>query len=275
MPRSVLFQSRFRKISGRCAGALVVLLFCAPVVSAEIVTPSAGVIRCDDGTVRAVYGIERSFVLGDPLAASADAVSFSDSGGLVSVRGEILLLLANGAPVAKYQAGEEKPVLSIDGLLPSAIVWLPSSQAILHWDGVSFVKVPLAGPVQGTVTSIRKTDHKAELLVLDDGVVSAIAINLDSGGVLSSRLLPGIATAAFQQKEYVAYRDERGLEFETLDGGRRLVQVPEGGLTIERMASGWLHLKSVKSGRHWALHMTGADWAISELPARAAERGGK
>src|SRR5450755_4733743 len=145
MPRSVLCQSESRKIGARCAGALVVLLFCAPVVFAAIVTPSAGFIRCDDGTVRAVYGIERSFVLGDPLATSADAASFSDSGGLLSVKGKILLLLANGAPLAKYQTGEEKPVLNMDGPLPSAIVWLHSSQTILHWDGVSFIKVGLTG----------------------------------------------------------------------------------------------------------------------------------
>jgi hypothetical protein len=262
------------------ADALLVLSVFPALVFAQIDTPSGGVIRCDDGTVRAAYGIERSFVLGDPLAASADAASFSNAGGLVAVKGEILLLLPNGSPVARYRTGAEKPVLNIDGMLPTAIVWLPSSQTIVHWNGSAFVKVALTAPLHGTVTSIRKADRSAgagvaELLILADNAVSALTIELGSGDLQSSRLLPGIATAAIQQKEYVVYRDERGLEFETVDGLRRLVQLPEGELTIERMASDWLHLKSLKSGQHWALHMTGADWPLSELPARAAVRGGE
>jgi len=265
MPRSVL--DSWRKILlPLCAGVLM---------QAQVVTPRAGFVRCDDGTVRAAQGIEAAFVLGKPVAVAVDAASFSDQGGLISTRGIIRLLHEDGSEAGDYESGERHAVLSIEGDLSTAAAWLPSAQTILHWDGGSFARTVLRAALPGQVTSLRLLEHTAELLVEKDGSVSAVTVSLDSGDELSARFLAGVSGPAVHHKTWVVYRDENGLEFESADGSRRTLPFSSSDLTIEHMASDWLDVQSRKTNQHWALHVTKTALRISQLPASPVSGGVK
>ena len=61
-----------------------------------------GLVRYSDGSVRAVYGVPGNLVVASSTLLTADAVSFSDSGGLISQNGKISLVKLDGTPLATY-----------------------------------------------------------------------------------------------------------------------------------------------------------------------------
>jgi hypothetical protein len=258
--------------------SLLLPICVSALLSAQVRTPHAGFVRYDDGTVREAQGIQASFVLGNPVATSVDAASFSDVGGMISGQGVIRLLGPSGLEIGEEQTGESHPILNIERDLSGAIAWLPSAQAILRWDGTSFRKTTLTGPVAGEVTSLRVVGHTAELLVWNESAVSTVTISLDSGDQVSDRLIPDVTGPAIQIKGYLVYCREGDIEFSSADGLRRTVAMPAPDLTVERMSSNWLHLDSRSTRRHWALHVTETGLELSELPGQApssAPRGGK
>jgi hypothetical protein len=225
-----------------------------------------GFARFAGGSVHAVSGLPANLVVGDLPIARADSLSFSDSGGLLAHNGQIDLVDANAQPVASFTSGEAAPLLNIDGALTTAIAWLPSSHSILHWDGKGFVstEVNLAGEIIGL--QFIEPD-KARLLVRQaDASVSAVIVSLKSGQVIDSQTVPGIEGNAFAQHSFFIAANSKTLVVESANGQRRVLPLAAPDITIERMSSDWLHIFSVSSGEHWALHLTQTDLQLSRMP---------
>ncbi|MGI9072076.1 MAG: hypothetical protein ACR2JB_12380 [Bryobacteraceae bacterium] len=204
------------------------------------------------------------------MVQTADAVSFSDFGGLVAVNGHIQLMDRRGSVLSEYDSHDLKPLLNIDGDLTTAIAYLPSREALLHWSGKSFVLTQLAsGSFSGTATSVQMHGARfARLLgTTTGGEVSEITISLDSGQPISVKFLPGIQGPAFLHHAFVIFHDKQGLEVEAPDGSRRTVSVAARNLVIERMSSDWLHLTSPSTKQSWVLHLNNTDLQLSEMPA--------
>ena len=105
-------------------------------------------VRYANRTVRVVYGVPSNFVIADQMLDSADAVSFSNSGGMVAKNGKVQIF-AEGQRTAsgEYSVGTITPVLNVDGELTTAVAWLPGSSVLLHWTGQSFAATEVApGP---------------------------------------------------------------------------------------------------------------------------------
>lgn len=253
---------------------LVAPICLAGYLHAQVSAPKLGVVRYADGTVRSIYGIEANFIVGKQMLPIADAVSFSDFGGLVAANGRIELVGVRGALVAQYNAHERNPLLNIDQDLTTAIAYLPSREALLHWNGKSLVLTQLSrGSFQGTVTSVQTMGaHEAKLLATTrDGNVSELTLSLDTGQLTSVKFLPGIEGPAFLHHAFVLFRGKHGLEVEAPDGGRRTVALAPKDLAIDRMSSDWLHLSSPATRQDWALQLNGSTLQLSELPAASAQ----
>jgi hypothetical protein len=208
----------------------------------------------------------------------ADAVSFSDFGGLVAVKGHIKLISQRGSVIGEYYAKERKPLLDVQGALTTAIAYLPSREALLHWSGRSFVLTQLnAGTFSGTVTSVQMHGaHSARLLATTArGNVSEITIALDNGQLTSEKFLPGIRAPAFLQQSFVLFHDKEGLEVEAPNGNRRTLAFLSKDFTVERMSSDWLHLTSPTTNQSWAVHLNSTALQLSEMPVPPAHREGK
>ncbi len=243
-------------------------------LQAQVSAPKLGVVRYADGTVRPIYGIEANFIVGKQMLPIADAVSFSDFGGLVAANGRIQLVGVRGALVAEYNAHERKPLLNIDQDLTTAIVYLPSREALLRWNGKSFVLIQLTrGSFPGTVTSVQAMGaHAAKLLMTTrDGNVSELTMSLDTGQLTSVKFLPGIEGPAFLHHAFVLFRGKHGFEVEAPDGSRRTISVAPKDLTIDQMSSDWLHLTSSTTKQDWALQLNGSTLQLSELPGAPAQ----
>ena len=250
--------------------------FVAGLVSAQVSAPKIGMAKYSDGTVWAILGLPSNLILGNESLSYADAISFSDFGGLVSSHGQIQLLGPDLHVVGEYDSSEAAPVLNVDGGLTSAIAWLPSESKLLHWDGKSFIATETSSSLfPGRVSSVRLENNSlAKLLVVQsDQSVAEVTISLDKGNLLGIAVVPGVSGPAIQEPGFVLFQDEQGLEIESASGELHTLALPAHDLTIERMSSDWLHLASPSSKRNWALHMTGSQFDLSVLPAPAARTG--
>ena len=255
--------------------SLALPLWLAATLQAQIRAPKVGFVRYSDGTVRATYGLEANFIVGSQTPIAADAVSFSDLGGLISRGGRIRLVGRDASVIAEYDSTETAPVLNVDGDLTTAIAWLPSRHALLHWNGKSFVLTSLTSAISENVNSLRvQSPNSAKLLVTaGDRSVLEATVSLDTGDLVAMNPLPGVHAPAFLQHSFVVFHDHEGLEIESSDGVIRTISLSASDLTIERMSSDWLHLSSAATKQDWALHLSSAALNLSQLPA--PREGGK
>lgn len=246
----------------------ILALCLAATLQAQINAPKVGVARYSGGQVRTIYGLEANFIVGEQMSTMADAISFSDSGGLISRGGHILLTARDASVIADYDSGETAPVLNLDGALATAIAWLPTHHALLHWNGKSFVLMPVTSGIFEKVTSLRMlSPNSARLLLATADSILEATISLDTGFLISINPLPDVRGPAVQQHSFLVFHDQQGLEIAAADGTLRTLSLPESDLTIERMSSDWLHLSSATTKRDWALHLTNTAVHLSQLPA--------
>jgi len=248
---------------------LAAVLGAAVSMPAQVGAPKVGVVRYAGGDLRAVFGIAENFVVDRATLGAADAASFSDAGGLIAKGGRIELIGADGKLAAQFDSGERAPVLNVDGALTSAIAWLPEAQALVAWNGKSFRRVEVRSSLLTHVSCVRVLDaNTAELLVTEEGgTVSAVAVSLRSGEVLSVHLLAGVRGPAFVQQSFVIFADERGLEISAANGSVRTLPIDAQAVTFERSSSDWVHIASADRKQNWLLRVKGGalDWC--ELPA--------
>lgn len=246
-----------------------VLSFClAACLHAQVNAPKVGIVRYSDHSVHAVFGVADDFVISPHVIASADAISFSDSGGLIANNGHIQLIGPSSTVIAEYDSGESAPVLNIDGALTTAIAWLPAQRALLRWNGKSFILTTLIGELLGPVTSVRVENKTAKLLQTETGgVVSEATVSLETGYLTSLDVLPGVVGPAFQQHSFVLFHDQRGLEIASGNATPRALPLTAPDLTFERMSSDWLHLASAATKQNWIVHLNSTTLELSELPA--------
>jgi hypothetical protein len=202
-----------------------------------------------------------------PLGA-ADCASFSDSGGVVSQNGTLRLLGPDFAVLAEYPI-PEKPLVSMDGDLTSALAWLPNAHILIHWNGTSFDPLGVAdSDLEGTVTDVQSAGAtRARLIVVHaDKSVSGVTISLRSGNLVSSEPLPGVTGYAFGQAYFVVFSSQNELVVDNLRGYRRSIPLAANDMVAERMSNTWLHLYSPSLKQNWALHVTPAEVKLSMLP---------
>ena len=256
-----------------CALALCV----TQTLPAQLSAPKAGVVRYSDGTVHAVYGLPANYIVGSQVLASADAVSFSDRGGIVAKNGRILLVDPSFHTLAEYDSGESSPLLNIDEDLTSAVAWLPTQRSLVYWTGSAFVAVAVNGSaVTGAVTSVWLANERTAKMIAanPDGGVSQASVSLRSGELTSLDALPGIRETAFHQQSFLVFQDANVLTIASPSAVVRTLSLPasqvNGQLKFERMSSNALHVFFPGTNLNWVLHL-GASVApqLAQLPANS------
>ncbi len=244
----------------------------AGLLQAQVHAPQAGVVRYADRSVRAVYGVPGSFVVGAVWSSSATAISFSDQAGFIAEPGVIRLISTEGIEIGKYITSEPAPVLSVEGSAQTAIAWLPEQEAIVRWNGTSFERFTLAqGALPGPVVSLRLlAKNLAELLVLQNGTVARVTISLgQESTILSVDAVPGANGSALSFGSLLLLYDKDGLTLESPNGFRHDFALPPD-VIAERMSSHWLHLQSRGTKQDWALELEVAHPDLLLLPAAPA-----
>jgi hypothetical protein len=245
------------------------LLVWPAALAAQLSVPVVGVARYADHTLRGVNGLEANLLVARDSLSTADAVSFSDAGGLVATAATIQLITLQGAVVGQFNSHEASPVLNIDGALNTAIAWLPSRGMLVYWNGSSFTDCQVAGGVPGAVTSVRFSGAGAATLLSNDasGNVFETSVSLPNGNIVTANVLPGVKGPAFQHAGFIVYQGPDGLAIQAADGSVRALPLSAPSLAFERMSSEWVHIASPTTHQDWALHLTGKALQLSILPA--------
>ncbi len=252
------------------ASFLLLALVTTTCLIAQVHSPSAGVIRYGTLPVQSLYGIPGSFVPAEASFGTADAISFSDTGGLVAASGRIELVRADGSAVATYEYGAVAPLLNIDRDLTSAVAWLPDTKSLLWWDGKRFATVNLSeSAVTEKVSSVALTSPTTARLLIThpNATVSGLVISLANGNVISSDLIPGVSGPAFQFGSFLLWADEHGLQVQSENGMQHTLSAPGASFTAERMSSHWVHLYFSSDRTDWALHLSETEPSLWRLPA--------
>ncbi|MBV9766335.1 MAG: hypothetical protein JOZ48_15920, partial [Acidobacteriaceae bacterium] len=84
--------------------SIYLFLCVAASLLAQVGKPKVGVVRYPDQSIRAIYGLPAAFMVGEQVVDRADAISFSDSAGLVSRAGKIQLIGRDGSVVGELDA---------------------------------------------------------------------------------------------------------------------------------------------------------------------------
>jgi hypothetical protein len=218
-----------------------------------------------------VYGVPGNLMLS--LAAplqTADAVSFSDTCGLVASNGHLRLLRLNGVEIASSEYRGATPLLGANPDAARAIAWLPNTQRVLWWNGKSFQTIPVAGLEKGDVaTWITLADAVTAKAFFShaDGSVSLVTVALPDGNVRSVDYVADARGTAFQAGKYTIWAGKDGLELETQSGLRNTLPFSGSTFIAEQMSSQWIHLYVPADGSHWALHVGSSEPKLSRLPA--------
>ena len=247
----------------------IALLVCPAALVAQLSVPKVGVARYADHTVRGVNGLEANLLVNSQSLLNADAVSFSDAGGLISTPGRIQLLTTQGSVAGEFNSSEPSPVLNIDGALTTAIAWLPSRRSLVYWNGNAFLETEVNGAeIPGEVTSVQAVTPSLARLLANDarGNVFQASVSLQTGSVISLALLPGIQGPAFQQYGFILSQGSNGLEIQAPNGPVRTLPLNAPRITFERMSSEWVHISSPATHQDWALHLTSKALQLSILP---------
>jgi hypothetical protein len=240
------------------------LLLLAALSSAQVNAPRVGFVRYADSTVRGIYGLEASFLVGQPVAHRVDAASFSGDAGILSRDGQIEILTAAGTVFAAT-AGERNALVGIGGSLSTAIAWLPEPQMLRHFDGAKFESTEVLAVLPGKALCVRSNGETASLLIESDHSISEITISLSSGNILSENFLPGVQAPAAYVANSIVYVAEHGLQVRGQDGTlRTLAFAPVENVTFECIAGDWLHIAT--ANQQWALHVLPKRLHLSELP---------
>ncbi len=262
----------------RCYVTTLLSALSAACLYGLIGAPSPGFVRYGGLPIQKIYGVSGNLVLAGASFGAADASSFSDTGALIAANGRIKLIRLDGSEIAEYRyPSGAAPLLGIDPNSSGALAWLSASGSLLWWDGKTFTTIPVdSSAFDGRINCVSLvSENIARFLVAhpEGGVsagVSTVDIALPAGNIVSSDLLPGVQSPAFQFGSRLIWSDERGLEIEIRGGAQHTLPAPTGGFTAEQMSSQWVHLYFPSNKTHWALHLGGSEPSLSRLPGLLA-----
>jgi hypothetical protein len=237
----------------------------------QVATPSVGYVRYANSEVRAVYGLPGNYIIGSNVLSMADAVSFSDAGGLLLNSGSLTLLDPNFATLSTFELDGAQAIARVDGGLNSAIAWSPGSHSLVYWNNGSFAKTPVSVlTAEDVVDSVRKLDARtASLLVAKpDGTIVRHRVSLQSGEIKASATVPNASGYAFETADRIICFKEKKLSVlsQTGDTLQTFALPVDNSFVIEQASNRCLHLRGMKLGLDWLLHMEGDGLELYRLP---------
>jgi len=256
-------------------GIILCSLLTAAGLSAQIAAPSAGIVRYPDLPLQALFGIPGNLVPATTSLGNAEAVSFSDTAGLLVRAGLLMLVRPDGSSIGQYTYVGALPVLGADPFPNSALAWLPEAHSVVRWNGKNFQKVTV-DPFPGLVSSVRieAVTHTARFLINHpDGTVASARVPLPGGGPISVDYLPGVTAPAFEFGAYRISANNNGLVLEWAGGMQQALPLRTARFTAEQMSSAWVHLYVPATRQHWALHLNRESSTLSRLPVPLAVKG--
>jgi hypothetical protein len=259
-------SSTFFSRSAICIGLVLTSLSRTP-AKGEIATPRLGAVRCPDGTVRFVFGIPASLLLMPTSLSTAESLASSSRALLISSDGVVRFYDADGSLRAEAPASDPHPVMGVENDLESAVVWLPSTHALMFWNNGEISSTDVAGSLPGPVLAVRRSGDIARFLVQDGAGVSEVAVSTKDGRIESTHLLPGVQWPAIWAGPHVVYMRHDQLVVLNSAGKEFQMELPMPGMTLQALSEEWVHVSSPDGKCDWAVHIDDYGCELGEMPS--------
>jgi len=248
--------------------ALFFLAAAAAWAQPAITPPQLGFIADGSGSLRPVYGVAGSFVLGDSAAAKVTSAAFSGSFGLAKLDSALIAYDAHGVTLSRIgaSAGPALFGFSTDG--QSALVYLPKSGEVLHYAAGRFIPRPLK-LVDASVVSIAFPNPlEASVIIQREDGLWDIRARLSDGHVESQAAFKVLTAPVLELAtgELVSAED-LGVLLTKPDGSQLHIpaQVP-ASFTLQQMSNGWLQIADLAGPARFAVRLTSGHEGFYTLP---------
>lgn len=228
--------------------------------------PQVGFSGGADGTLRPVYGVAGSFILGPPVASKVISQAFSGSLGLLKT--DATLVAFDGEVFASMDAaaGPALFAFSPDGV--TALAYVASSNTLVEWGGGKFSTVPFPRERDTVVAIAMPNAFDAAMIIDRNGDLWESWLELGHASVSSQRALAGVRAPllALASGDFV-YGDASGIVVRKPDNSEVHVaaRLP-AKFSLQQMGSDWLELADLESGRRFAIRISSGHERLFQLP---------
>lgn len=233
-----------------------------------IQAPQIGFAGQVNGTLRPVYGVAGSFILGPPVASKVISQAFSGSLGLLKTDATLVAFDGEGHVFASMDAaaGPALFAFSPDGV--TALAYVASSNTLVEWRGGKFSAVPFT-PEPDTVAAIAMPNAFDAAMIIDrNGHLWESWLELGHASVSSQRALAGVRAPllALASGDFV-YGDASGIVVRKPDNSEVHVaaRLP-AKFSLQQMGSDWVQLADLESGRRFAIRISSGHESCYQLP---------
>jgi hypothetical protein len=230
--------------------------------------PQMGFALAADQSVRPVYGIAGSFILGPSVAAHALSQAFSGSLGLLKTDSTVTAFDAQGRVLGSTGAasGPALFAFSPDGV--TALAYIASGNTLIEWSGGRFSTVPFR-PEAATVLGIAMPNaFEASLIVQRSAGIWELRLPFNHGRAASQQALPGVRAPLFALASgELVYGDSNGLMLRKADGsGLHIAAQLPASFSMQQMDSDWIQVADGGSTRRYAIRLTPGREGFYQLP---------
>lgn len=239
-----------------------------------IAPPRLGFVADGSRTLRPLYGMAGSFILGPAVRGAVVSQAFSGSLGLLKTNLFLAAYDPQGQPLGSVPLGSinvsRGPALfafSPDGT--AALAYVASSDALYEWKGGAFSR-SWVRPVDGRVLAIAfPAAFEAALIVeRSAGDIWEIREPLGGLGTLSEQALPGVhAPLLALSSGDLVYPGVGGIVVRHPTGAE--VHIPATlpvSFSLQQMNRDWVELAGRATKAHFAIRTTPAREGIYQLP---------
>lgn len=250
--------------------SLLILMSLARCAYGQLDAPRAGWTVDVRSVSRQVFGFDGNYWLGPGVVPGVVSAAFSNSGAMLKTRGSILLLDGSAQVVYRENAPAGPARFGFTSLGAPALVYYPSTRALLRYSGGHLMPVP-ADWMDGEVISLAMPDSRHVLLVTRrNGATRSLKIQISDGAVAANTTVPDVAgpvlvqpdgSLFFQRGAELVARSPQGIESATP------AAFVAGALFA--MGNGWIQVNEKNGLRRFSWNPTLGHERIFQLPEEA------
>lgn len=236
-----------------------------------IVPPSLGFVQDSERALRPVYGLAGNFILGPSVASKIVSAAFSGSIGLLKTDSSLAAFDSQGKLLGSMEEPSGPALFAFSPTGASALVYVPSSNAMLEWRGSAFALLAFHDEeITGdAVLSIAfPTPFEALLIVQRKNGIWELKVPLGAVGQISQKALMGVQAPVLAiASGDLVYHDGGGIVVRRTDASEiRIAGALPASYSLQQMNRDWVQLTDLKSSTRFAIHTVPGREAFYQLP---------
>ena len=230
--------------------------------------PQLGFIADSAHSLRPVFGVAGSFVLGSAAATGVTSAAFSGSLGLLKTDSAVVAFDPQGNTLASIGAAAGPALFGFAEKGDAALAYLPNSGEIIRFSGGRFTPRSVTVDASFVISVAFPNLRQASLIIQRDGGLWELRVGLADGSVDSQTALTGFAAPVLElPSQQLVASDTQGIVVRNPDGSERHIaaRLPANFALLE-MSNGWVQVVDLGSAARFAVRVTPGHEGFYMLP---------